>query len=273
MVVHLDLDGYHLYTRKQRQKRGIYPEDLQANNIQQIIQDLIAIREGHTVQVPTYNHIRGDFGPQVLCQPAPIVLVEGLHAARIDDLALRWQLSPQHLLDLTLFVFPEENIRKAWKVYRDVLERNYTYEEVVEEIAKRQPSVQREIFPQLCLADMVLRIERDRLGRLKHFLLLSLNFYNKFPGIKKFTNTFFQIEPFYYESRLCKRQKLHFLRIYQHDLHSALHFLLPQLHSQNLLSKEAFTAPAKIASLAYVTEEILLFLLFRAIIKGDQTFS
>ena len=196
-VTYIDLDGYHRYTREERRALNIYPEEIRANNIERALRDILALKQGQIIKVPTYDHRKGVFGPFRQVIPTPLIFVEGLHGVRLNEWAPEFIGNQVNsLLNMTIFVFPEEDIRKAWKVHRDVLKRNYTYERAVYEIQARQPFVQKEIFPQLYMADIVLRIEKKGNGKLTRYVLMSKEFYeNCEMRTRKLINSFFELIP------------------------------------------------------------------------------
>ncbi len=156
LVCTITLDDYHLYDRKQRRERGVTPLDPVANRIDQIEQDLIALKEGRTILKPVYDHSVGTFGEPVLFSPGKIVILEGLHT--LFSRRLR-----EHL-DFTLFVEPDREVKEDWKIRRDMAKRGYNREQVLQEIREREPDYLRYIAPQREFADVVIRIGHSKYG-------------------------------------------------------------------------------------------------------------
>ncbi|MGD8429972.1 MAG: phosphoribulokinase, partial [Ectothiorhodospiraceae bacterium] len=125
VVSSLSLDGYHKEDRAQRRRSGRSPLDPRANHIKLAREHLSAIRDGQTVEVPVYNHGTGRFDTPQRIDPAPVILVEGLHA-------LYPELVP--LFDFTLFVDSDREVRWRWKFERDVFQRGYDPEEARREL-------------------------------------------------------------------------------------------------------------------------------------------
>lgn len=151
-TAHLDLDGYHKHDREQRRALGEFPEESQANDFARIAADLRQLRDGVGVKVPTYDHTTGCFGQLRSVKPCFITFVEGLHAVALNTIC------GEHLTELSILLDPEEDLRRSWKVHRDVSERSYTYDAAVSEVQQREPFVRHDILAQRELADIVVHI-------------------------------------------------------------------------------------------------------------------
>ena len=116
--------------------------------------------------MPTYDHMTGHFGRTRMVKPRPITFVEGLHAVALNSIC------NEHLIDIAIFLDPEEDLRRSWKVHRDVAERSYTYEEAVLEIQQREPAVLQHILGQRDMADVLLHIASRAPRSLYHTLLV-----------------------------------------------------------------------------------------------------
>jgi len=140
-------DDYHKYTRAERRARGISALDPASNHVDILEQHLQLLRRGEPVLKPVYNHETGTFAPPVYVRPRPYILVEGLLAyltRRMRD-----------CFDAKVYVEPDEDLRVRWKLHRDVTERGYTREQVLEQLSRRQKDRVRFIQPQRTFADIV----------------------------------------------------------------------------------------------------------------------
>lgn len=169
-TTHIDMDGYHLYTRVEREMLNKYPEELSCNNFDQIVQHIQALKGGIPINMPVYLHESGSFGKPVLRYPHNVIFVEGLHACMLNEIAR------QDLIDYSIFIQPSDDLRKAWKVRRDVTERMYLYREALEQIARREYFVDKYISPQAAKSDVLFLIERvPQEYYLKHRILVTCN--------------------------------------------------------------------------------------------------
>jgi phosphoribulokinase len=146
------LDDYHSLDRTQRAAVGFTALDPRANNFAAMEEDMWALREGHAIDKPVYDHADGKIkGPQAIV-PKDIIVVQGLFP--LYTRALR------SLFDVTVWLDPETELQVAWKIQRDMTQRGYTEEQVRAEIEKRQPDIRAHITPQAAYADLTVRFRR-----------------------------------------------------------------------------------------------------------------
>lgn len=157
------VDDYHKYDRKQRAALGITPLNPECNYMDIMEQHVRLLAQGEPILKPVYNHSTGTFDPPVYI-PAPkavevegrliprLVILEGLLTLYTPELRSRYHLR--------VYLDPEEELRREWKIKRDVAKRGYTPEQVVEDIERRMPDSQAFIWPQKEHADIVVRFYR-----------------------------------------------------------------------------------------------------------------
>jgi phosphoribulokinase len=157
LVSTITLDDYHSLDRAGRLASGVTPLDPRANRIGQLEQDLIQLKRGVPVMKPAYNHATGTFDPPAIFRPKKILILEGLHTLYTETL--------RKYLDFTLFVDPDREVKYDWKIRRDMDTRGYTREQVMREIAEREPEYERYILPQREFADAVIGVGYSRYGQ------------------------------------------------------------------------------------------------------------
>jgi phosphoribulokinase len=157
LVATITLDDYHRFDREERKRLGITPLHPDANNLAQLEADVARLREGRAITKPVYNHATGIFDPPVPFPSKKIIILEGLHTLFTPRL--------RGLLDFSVFVDPDPEVKHAWKRLRDTEGRGYSSAEVTEEIARREKDYETYIAPQRCLADAVIRISTSRYGK------------------------------------------------------------------------------------------------------------
>jgi phosphoribulokinase len=109
-------------------------------------EDLWALREGRGIDKPVYDHSNGTFSRSEHLEPKDILVVQGLFP--LYTRALR------SLFDVTVWLEPEAELKAAWKIQRDTLERGYSEAQVLAEVRKRAPDVEKYIAPQAKHADL-----------------------------------------------------------------------------------------------------------------------
>lgn len=157
IVSTLTLDGYHKENRAQRRRSGRSPLDPRANHLRLVRDHIEAIRSGQPVEVPIYDHRTGCFEEPRLFRPAPVVVIEGLHALYPEFLPL---------LDFRLFVDSDHEVKWAWKFERDVRRRGYDPEEARQEMRHRESAYRRWIDFQKTNADVNIKIHPSELASL-----------------------------------------------------------------------------------------------------------
>jgi phosphoribulokinase len=159
LVATITLDDYHKYDREERKKLDITPLHPDANNLAQLEADVVRLKQGYAIQKPVYNHATGTFDPSVPFVSKKIIILEGLHTLFTPRL--------RELIDFSVFVDPDREVKYAWKQKRDTKNRGYSPADVAEEIARREKDYEEFIAPQRCLADAVIRISASRYGKEK----------------------------------------------------------------------------------------------------------
>jgi phosphoribulokinase len=147
-------DDYHRYDRAQRAAAGLSALDPRANYIDVLEQHLRLLRGGEPILKPVYDHRRGTLEPPEYVRPKDFVIAEGLlgYATR----AMR------DCFDVKVYLDPEEELRRRWKLHRDTTRRSYTREEVLFQLEQRQVHSQTFIHPQRTFADIVIRFQRSK---------------------------------------------------------------------------------------------------------------
>ncbi|MCC7565655.1 MAG: phosphoribulokinase [Methanomicrobiaceae archaeon] len=157
LISTITLDDYHRYDRRERSERKITPLAPEANRFDLLEEHLAALKEGRTIEKPVYNHTTGMFDPPEPFSPTKILILEGLHPFFTPRL--------RELLDFKLYVDPDPDVKRTWKIRRDVEKRGYRRDDVIEEMAEREPDYQKYVAPQCAYADAVIKISYSKYGK------------------------------------------------------------------------------------------------------------
>ena len=144
------LDDYHSLDRKQRKETGITALDPRANNFDLMYEQIRDIKAGKSIMKPIYNHETGELDPPENIDPNHIVVIEGLHP--LFDERVR------SLIDFSVYLDIENDVKAAWKIQRDMSERGHTLDDVMQAINSRKPDFDAFIDPQKAHADVVIRV-------------------------------------------------------------------------------------------------------------------
>ena len=146
------LDDYHSLDREQRKLVGLTALNPRVNNFALMEEQLLTLKRGRAVRKPVYDHRDGTFGPPEVVEPGEVVVVQGLHPLLVPGI--------RALFGLRVWLDPEDELKRHWKVQRDVAKRGYTEEQVRREIELRREDVEAFIAPQRRFADLVVRFYR-----------------------------------------------------------------------------------------------------------------
>lgn len=152
-VLSISLDDYHLYDRDERKEMGVTPLDPKANDLKLIYKQVKSLKEGKKIHKPVYDHSSGKFAEPVWVEPKEIVIIEGLHTL--------YRKKTRELFDITIYMDPDYETKKEWKMERDVKRRGHKEEGVMEQMNSRMPDYRKYIGPQRNLADMLIQIKKD----------------------------------------------------------------------------------------------------------------
>jgi len=144
------LDDYHLNDRAGRKKTGLTALNVKENDFDLMYQQLKDLKEGKTIKKPIYNHVNGTLDTPEEIVPTPIMIVEGLHPM-VDERV-------RDLLDFSLYLDITDDVKFAWKVQRDMIERGWSREEVEKSINDRKPDFDAFVAPQRAQADVVIQV-------------------------------------------------------------------------------------------------------------------
>lgn len=152
-VAAISLDDYHLLDREERKRAGIVALDPRANDLRKLAEHAEMLKDGKPIMKPRYNHSTGKIDPPVPFRPKRVVILEGLlpfHTRRLRE-----------LLDFTIYIDPDVEVKRLWKIKRDVGERGHSRKAVLRSIAEREPHYRRFIAPQRRHAEIIVQIKAE----------------------------------------------------------------------------------------------------------------
>lgn len=141
-------DNYHRWERTVGKWREYTHLNPAANDLQSLVRHTSDLGHWQAVVHPQYDHGSGQFTAPVVVSPRRTIVVQGLHSLYYRDMRERF--------DVSVFMAPEEQLRRFWKVRRDVQERGQREDHVQAVISSRQSDSERHIQPQRDAADLVI---------------------------------------------------------------------------------------------------------------------
>ncbi len=144
------LDDYHSLDRKGRKAAGVTALNPKANNFDLMYEQIKSLKAGNSIAKPIYNHETGELDPPENVDPNRVVVIEGLHPMYDERV--------RELLDFSVYLDIDDDVKIAWKIQRDMAERGHTYEDVLASINARRPDFEAYIDVQKQYADVVIQI-------------------------------------------------------------------------------------------------------------------
>lgn len=154
----IETDSYHKWERNDEHWKQFTHLNPDANNLERMSEDVLRLKIGNNVSLVEYDHNTGKFLQERITCAKPFVILCGLHTLYKKNLLKD--------LDLKIFLNTEESLKIDWKVKRDMKERNYTLDKIMENILKRKEDSDKYIQPQKNAADIIINyvVENSQLN-------------------------------------------------------------------------------------------------------------
>lgn len=158
-------DDMHKWQRGHAKWKEYTHLNPKGNELHQELHYIAALRQNMTIFRRHYDHTTGKFTEAVAISPKPLMVMEGLHT---------FLLKPtRSMLDLKIFMAPDETLLLHWKIQRDMLKRGYSMEQIIASVEARRADAERYVKVQAHAADIVftffpLEPIGDRLGDLEY---------------------------------------------------------------------------------------------------------
>lgn len=146
-------DNYHKWERGDKNWEVVTHLNPNANNLLKMQDHAKQIARGQPILHHHYDHSTGRFVSQPPTNPSKTIIFQGLHSLYLKSL--------RDTLDLRIFLDPNIKVRTFWKIQRDVFERGYSLQKVLDSMAKREADSEIHIRPQKLKSDWVIEITTD----------------------------------------------------------------------------------------------------------------
>ncbi len=144
-------DDYHRWPRGHQEWQVYTHLDAKGNKLHDQLDHAIALLGGKSVAKVEYDHASGQFTRPKDISPNKIVFFVGLHPFYLENM--------RKLMDLKIFIEPDEALRLYWKTQRDMHERGYSPEQVQKQLDARNDDSAKFIKPQKQFADLHIRFQ------------------------------------------------------------------------------------------------------------------
>ncbi|WP_299440733.1 hypothetical protein [uncultured Aquimarina sp.] len=114
---HLTMDSY-LLDREMRKKKELSGYDIEAYNQKEVLKDLIALKNGESINFKPYNHNKGTSGLIFSeMEPSDILIFDGLHSMHPSFVPY---------VNVTIFLYTKDVLLKNIRSEADIIKRKYT---------------------------------------------------------------------------------------------------------------------------------------------------
>jgi uridine kinase len=147
--IKLETDRYHKWERYDKNWEIYTHLDPNSNYLEKMNTDMYNLKLGLNIFQVDYDHDAGKFTQLQKIEGANGYIFCGLHTLHSEKIL--------NLIDIKIYVDTQDEIKKIWKLRRDILERNYTFEKVIENIKKRENDYVKYIKPQTNNAQVIVK--------------------------------------------------------------------------------------------------------------------
>lgn len=150
-VANLSGDDYHLWDRHKPMWQVVTALNPKANDLDSFGNDLVALVDGKSINTRHYNHRTGQITMPVKKKSNDFIIASGLHALYLPIV--------RDCYDLSIYLDINEELRRYFKIKRDVDQRGQSVEHVMASIERREPDAARFIRPQAAYADLIFSLQ------------------------------------------------------------------------------------------------------------------
>ncbi|WFB48022.1 hypothetical protein [Vibrio coralliilyticus] len=147
-LLQIEGDGDHRWERGSENWDSHTHLNPKANWLHRQSENLVELKNWREAQRVDYDHATGTFTEQYSIKPKEFILISGLHPFYLPI--------SRKSLDLKVYMEPKEELRRYWKIQRDMAHRGYTLERIVNQIESRMSDARKYIYPQKDFSDLVI---------------------------------------------------------------------------------------------------------------------
>ena len=148
-LLDLEGDGEHKWERGDENWDNYTHLNPKANYIHKQAKNILFLKEGKSIVRKDYNHDTGKFSNDYEVKSKPYIVLSGLHPFYLPKM--------RKIIDIKMYVDTDENLRRHWKVVRDIKKRGYTKENIIKQIEYRKDDAIKYIYPQKEYADLIIK--------------------------------------------------------------------------------------------------------------------
>lgn len=125
-----------------------------ANNLHSEFDFFNNLKNGKKIYRSEYNHQNGKFDEEKVVDVNKVIIFEGLHSFYLGPV--------RKMFDLKIFLKPDRELMKGWKVERDMKKRGHSQDKILGEIDRRENDSKQFIDIQEQHADITIEIAKEQ---------------------------------------------------------------------------------------------------------------
>lgn len=142
----LECDRYHKWERGDKKWEKMTHLNPEANYLAKMEKDVFDLKVGNSIYQIDYDHSTGKFTDKIKIHSKENIIVCGLHTNY-----------KQNGYTLSIFIDTDLKLKKKWKIERDIRERGYSKEKILNQIELRNSDYQQFILPQMNSCNLIIR--------------------------------------------------------------------------------------------------------------------
>ena len=147
--IKLETDRYHKWERG-HPNYNIYTHlNPESNYLEKMSDDIYKLKIGEDIYTVDYNHNTGKFTQEEKINSKNNLLICGLHTLYNEQ--------TNKIINLKIYMDTDRELIKKWKINRDVNERGYSIEKVLQQIETRETDYKKYIEEQKNNSDLIIR--------------------------------------------------------------------------------------------------------------------
>lgn len=143
----LETDRYHKWERNDINYNTYTHLNPNSNYLEKMYHDLYNLKIGNNIFQVDYNHNTGKFTQKEKIESKKNIILCGLHTLYNNEI--------NKIFDLKIYMDTENELKKKWKIERDINKRGYNINNILEQINKRKEDYEKYIINQKNNADII----------------------------------------------------------------------------------------------------------------------
>lgn len=148
-ILEIEGDGDHKWERGNENWKTITHLDPKGNFLHRQADNLLKLKRNEPIERTEYNHNTGTFTTPKKIFPKEFIVLSGLHPFYLPKM--------RKIIDLKIYLEPDENLRRYWKIRRDTQKRGYSVDKIIDQIEQRMPDAEKYIYPQKQFAEIIIQ--------------------------------------------------------------------------------------------------------------------